>query len=1037
MTPVIQSGLTLLDYGVKWGTGTLNGVQFYEGLTYSYAALYRTQPNVRTCVDFLARNVAQLGLHVYRRVSNTDRVRLTAKDHELARLIERPNPWTTTYRIIEALMSDLAIYWNHYWLKVEDEVAGLKVIRIPPEIITPLGTGNAPSAYQVNFADGIKTYAPDEIVHFRGYNPDDARMGLSPLETLRRVLAEEQAMGDYRENFWKNSARMNGLIERPKDAPPWNADIRKRFMEEWKAAYSGMANSGQTGLLEDGMTWKQMSFNAQESEYLGGRKLTREECARAYHIPLPMVGILDHATFCLPGHVPVFTSAGPKPIAQVQAGDQVWSHTGDGFGLMRVTRSGQTGVDPILRIKTQNRILEANPTHPVLVRRLVKVQGVADPNASAKVRAGQSRWHYEAQHVYVAAKNIRHGDVLVALKELPDGAPRYSLSLMEIFGLLLGDGNIYPDSGMVSIARANDAPYMDHYREVMREEFVSFGSRGNGRVREGVPTQPVTLVEGDRQTRFVSVLVAEWLAELGLSGTSHTKRVPGWVFGTSRAERLAFLRGYLDSDGSVDKRGKIAYSSCNRDLLEDIRYLCMSLGIAVSNAYHRVGLTVLPNGQVGDVDQWTITCSDPAANRMIGSHNSCHQKRLDAGRGWNRKGKGYPFAKGRRSEPPAGCEYSRVVEVEELPAEPVYDIEVEGTHNFVAAGLVVHNSNIKEQHRHLYQDCLGPWLRMIEEDIELQVLSDMSDREDVYCEFNIQEKLGGSFEEQMTALNSAIQRPYMTPNEGRAKLNLPAIEGGDSLGMPLNMAGADTGYSTDTEGNTEPKRDAEVEFKASGRIDPTRMQLRKRYASKWAEVLSKYFKRQGQSIRSRAGDGNVDPVAMWADKGRWKKELQEELFKLGIETAWAWASYVAAIVEADIAQEPMEAYVMASSERTAGNITDATERDTVKALNEEDPKGALSQVFETLATVTAVSVGAGMVTQMANFGSHEGARQGGLKTKTWQVNSVNPRPDHAALNGTTVNLDDIFYQTGQRWPGDPAGGAENNANCECSVVFGK
>ena len=33
----------------------------------SYGRLYATQPSVRICVDFLARNVAQLGLHLYRR----------------------------------------------------------------------------------------------------------------------------------------------------------------------------------------------------------------------------------------------------------------------------------------------------------------------------------------------------------------------------------------------------------------------------------------------------------------------------------------------------------------------------------------------------------------------------------------------------------------------------------------------------------------------------------------------------------------------------------------------------------------------------------------------------------------------------------------------------------------------------------------------------------------------------------------------------------------------------------------------------------
>src|SRR5262245_65486707 len=50
-------------------------------------------------------------------------------------------------------------------------------------------------------------------------------------------------------------------------------------------------------ILPRGMSLKTSSHTARDSEYLSARKLTREECAAAYHIPLPMVGILDHATF--------------------------------------------------------------------------------------------------------------------------------------------------------------------------------------------------------------------------------------------------------------------------------------------------------------------------------------------------------------------------------------------------------------------------------------------------------------------------------------------------------------------------------------------------------------------------------------------------------------------------------------------------------------------------------------------------------------------------------------------------------------------
>src|SRR5262245_35974574 len=64
-----------------------------EGDPFAYMTMYATQPNVRTVVDFLARNVAQLGIHVFRRVSDTDRQRLT--NHQLAQWLAHPTPFVT------------------------------------------------------------------------------------------------------------------------------------------------------------------------------------------------------------------------------------------------------------------------------------------------------------------------------------------------------------------------------------------------------------------------------------------------------------------------------------------------------------------------------------------------------------------------------------------------------------------------------------------------------------------------------------------------------------------------------------------------------------------------------------------------------------------------------------------------------------------------------------------------------------------------------------------------------------------------------
>ncbi len=97
-------------------------------------------------------------------------------------------------------------------------------------------------------------------------------------------------------------------------------------------------------------------------------------------------------------------------------------------------------------------------------------------------------------------------------------------------------------------------------------------------------------------------------------------------------------------------------------------------------------------------------------------------------------------------------------------------------------------SNITEQHKMLYQDTLGPWLTMITEEIELQLISDYeTDPSRFYCEFNLREKLTGSFEERADAIQKSVGGPTMTVNEARALDNRPPVEGGDVLIRPLNV----------------------------------------------------------------------------------------------------------------------------------------------------------------------------------------------------------------------------------------------------------
>jgi hypothetical protein len=161
-------------------------------------------------------------------------------------------------------------------------------------------------------------------------------------------------------------------------------------------------------------------------------------------------------------------------------------------------------------------------------------------------------------------------------------------------------------------------------------------------------------------------------------------------------------------------------------------------------------------------------------------------------------------------------------------------------------------SNIREQHKQLYADCLGPWTRMVEQELARQLLPECDDAEDIYLEFNIAEKLKGSFEETSNAYRISIGRPFMTANEGRARLNLPSIKDdptADQLAMPLNTG---AGGITPTTG-AQPAAPLEDPGEDQG----------------LAAVLTQTFARQ----QARIDKEPDEPF----DLSRWDKELAADL----------------------------------------------------------------------------------------------------------------------------------------------------------------
>lgn len=264
------------------------------------ADLYATQPHLRTVVSFRARNVAQLGLQAFARVSDTDRQRVT--DDPLVAVLSRPNPTMTRYELLERLVMDLDLYDTAYWVVIADadSTSGWRIQPVPPSWVTTIKGKDIfqPDMYVVEPGNGNRIEIPaEDMLVFHGPNPDNPAQGLSPVGALKDVLAEQIDAWKFRRQMWERGGRIGAYLARPKDAPSWDKDSRERFERGWKDFQNKGAKAGSTPLLEDGMELKRVGFNAREEQFSEVTKLSLQTVASIYHVNPVMVGVLDNANF--------------------------------------------------------------------------------------------------------------------------------------------------------------------------------------------------------------------------------------------------------------------------------------------------------------------------------------------------------------------------------------------------------------------------------------------------------------------------------------------------------------------------------------------------------------------------------------------------------------------------------------------------------------------------------------------------------------------------------------------------------------------
>jgi replicative DNA helicase len=328
-----------------------------------------------------------------------------------------------------------------------------------------------------------------------------------------------------------------------------------------------------------------------------------------------------------------------------------------------------------------------------------------------------------------------------------DGSNEFTDDELILLAHLLGDGSIGPTVRYASADPANK----DAVAESARRLFgITANSNVQGRTWQMHLPSPYRLTHGTHHP------VRNWLEPLGLWGSrSHDKFVPSGIIGLAEDKIALFLRHLWATDGSItlsrNGRGpltRIYYATNSRRLAEDVRRLLLRLDIRARlsrtrksgyrDSWHvridgkenaqrflqmvgchgargevvpealRILGSVKPNPNV-DLVPWEVS---HGVKEALGDAGITHRQLAE------RLGEYYcgsyllgseerprRFSRGRlrrmaeiigdqglKDLATSDVFWDEVVEITPLGDMPVFDATVEDTHNFVANGVVAHNS---------------------------------------------------------------------------------------------------------------------------------------------------------------------------------------------------------------------------------------------------------------------------------------------------------------------------------------------------------
>ncbi|MDB5358860.1 MAG: phage portal protein family [Rhodospirillales bacterium] len=276
------------------GKATASGVAVNDSSAMRVSAVY-------ACVRVIAEDISKLTPQIWQTQPDGSRKIFTASP--LYDILESPHRLLTIVNLLMAMSAALGFRGNAILVILRDKNGrpnGLWPVH--PGSVTIYEATDGTLFYVISrrsildmaVLKDVPLMVPDyDIMHVRGLTFDGV-IGLSPLAQLREDIGVALAGQQMSGALMRNGAQVGGVLKHPGKLS--DQGVIDRLRASWSQRNAGPDKAGSTVILEEGMGFEKLGMTSVDAQFLEQRKLTIEEIARGFRVPLHMIGVLDKMT---------------------------------------------------------------------------------------------------------------------------------------------------------------------------------------------------------------------------------------------------------------------------------------------------------------------------------------------------------------------------------------------------------------------------------------------------------------------------------------------------------------------------------------------------------------------------------------------------------------------------------------------------------------------------------------------------------------------------------------------------------------------